>query len=79
MDNALDFLSERFANAIKKHGKGIHVSFHETLGDVTEEYHEFIESVKNEDEVEKIKELSDVAISAIWGIASKYQRILDKN
>lgn len=75
---AMKIFELRFIEAFNKHGFDTHVSFHETLGDLTEEYHEFVEAVKGKSERDKIYELADVAIAAIWGIASAYQNIEDQ-
>jgi len=52
-------------------GPGTLVSSHEILGIITEEYHEYIEEVtKNAPEEAKVQELLDIAVAALFGVAS---------
>lgn len=55
--------------AIKKHGRGGFVSWHEILGKINEEHHELLVEVQKETP-ERKSELVDIAVAAIWGIAS---------
>jgi len=55
--------------AIEKHGRGGFVSWHEILGKIDEEHVEFIKEVQ-EESPERRDELVDIAVAAIWGVAS---------
>ncbi|KKN98437.1 hypothetical protein LCGC14_0145320 [marine sediment metagenome] len=67
--------AERFVNEIlhkakMKHGRGAFINKHEALGILIEEIYELVKAVHSNDE-EKVKhELADVALTAIWAIAS---------
>jgi len=67
-DAALESVRNRLVKALKKHGTKSEVSWHEILGDVTEEYTEFVGAVQENNR--QSDELHDIAIAAIWGIAS---------
>ena len=55
----------------KQKGYGILISSHEVLGILTEEMTEFTEAVHlNQSQIDKIKELEDIAVAALFGIAS---------
>ncbi len=56
--------------AIKQKGSGSYSSIHEILGLLTEEYHEIIDAVHKKDVKDVKSELIDVAIVALWGVAS---------
>jgi len=52
-------------------GPGTLVSSHEILGIITEEYQEYIEEVTmNSPEEAKVQELLDIAVAALFGVAS---------
>jgi hypothetical protein len=55
--------------AIAKHGNGGFVSWHEILGKIDEEHIEFIKEIQ-EESPERKDELVDIAVAAIWGVAS---------
>lgn len=55
---------------LKQHGPSIYASPHETLGIITEEYHELIDAVQLNDRGALTRELIDIAVAAILGLAS---------
>jgi NTP pyrophosphatase (non-canonical NTP hydrolase) len=70
VDDALSFILETLKNARKKHGHGRWASKHETLGILQEEVYELIKAIHENDAKDFKKELADIAITAIWGLAS---------
>jgi NTP pyrophosphatase (non-canonical NTP hydrolase) len=50
-------------------GDGTFASQHEILGIVTEEYYEYIKAVQENDFIEAKKELIDIAVACVFGIA----------
>lgn len=68
-ENAVDSVRTALMAALEKNGQATEVSWHEILGDVTEEYKEFTDEVQA-NSPQRINELHDIAIAAIWGIAS---------
>lgn len=70
VDLVLNEIRKNLVKAIKKHGSDVALSAHETLGDVTEEFHELIDAVRS-NKLKDIKdELLDVAVACIYGLAS---------
>lgn len=71
---AIDSLRTHMRKVFAKHdakpdGNQAHVSWHETLGDIEEEKYELLKSI-HENSESRLDELHDVALSAVWGIAS---------
>lgn len=70
----LEQLSRGMAARLKKHGYGAYVGPHEALGVITEEYAELVEAARRSDRpgdaTEFADELLDVAVAALFGIAS---------
>jgi hypothetical protein len=58
-------------------GNGTFSSSHEILGSITEEYIEFAEAVHNKGFDEKINEIVDIAVAAIFGLACLENRTVD--
>lgn len=71
---ALEALTVNIARKIEKHGRGAYVGNHEALGIITEEYWELIEACKQNDPVDIANELMDVAVGAVFGVASMMER-----
>ena len=67
--NVLNMLDYRLG----QNGRGSYIGPHETLGMVTEEYDELKDAVRSNDPQEVEKELIDIAVACIFGIASRYQ------
>lgn len=59
---------------IKKHGDKSYASNHEASGKVTEEYQEFLDAVKSDNNIEFVRESLDLAIGALWGVASRIEK-----
>ena len=72
--NTIEALTVKIGQRIEQHGRGAYVSHHEMLGIVTEEYKELIDAVQSNDPVDVGNELMDVAVSAIYSIASMFQK-----
>lgn len=53
-----------------QHGDAAYAGSHEALGTITEEYFEFVGAVQSNDPVEIMKEASDIAVAAIWTVAT---------
>ncbi len=69
---ALEALTVNVGRKIEEKGRGAFISSHETLGQVTEEYTELIGAVHNNDPVEIGQELMDIAVAAVFGVASMF-------
>lgn len=63
-------LESTWLKRLDERGYGIFISDHETLGIVTEEYHELIQAVKNNDLENIREELMDIAVACMHGVAS---------
>lgn len=68
-ESALKLIKAGIEKAIEKHGRGGFVSWHEILGKIDEEHIEFIKEIQGETP-ERRDELVDIAVAAIWGVAS---------
>jgi len=70
-DEAIDIVKADLQNAINKHGSYAAVSTHEIFGDISEEaLKELLDAIHANDLTEVENELANVAVAAIWGIAS---------
>ncbi len=69
IDEAIKEVRKKLYNIMKTKGNKQFVSPHEALGVVTEEYHELVEAVRTG--VRITSELEDVAVAAIFSIASR--------
>ena len=69
-DIALSLVAQKMKVRLEHCGEGTFASQHEILGIITEEYHELVQAVQNNDKDELIEELLDVAVGAVFGIAS---------
>lgn len=67
--NILNMLEYR----LNQKGRGSYIGSHETLGIIAEEYDELKDAVRSNDPQEVEKELIDIAVACIFGIASRYQ------
>ncbi len=67
---ARDETFQKLLLRMKEKGWGTYASTHETLGIITEEYHELIDAVeKNVTTDEMAEELKDIAVACIFAIA----------
>lgn len=68
---ALQEVEEKLQFRVQQKGLGTLASSHEILGILDEEYTEFRDEVHaNSGEDKKVEELKDIAVAAIFGIAS---------
>lgn len=68
---ALEAVAHKLEYRLNQKGRGSFASSHEILGILIEEMTEFTEEVhKNSSSDELVKELLDIAVAAVWGIAS---------
>jgi hypothetical protein len=74
-EEAIRIIRERFAKAIEKHGPGAFISWHEIVGKLEEERVEFMVEVQHETR-KRDAELTDIAVAAIWGLASHIDNAL---
>ena len=57
---------------LDKKGRGAYSSRHEALGVITEEFHELVNAARNDNNRQEfLDECMDVAVAAIFAIASK--------
>lgn len=66
---ALALVEQKLKQILKQRDSGTFTSKHEILGIITEEYHELIDAVHNNNKDELIEELLDVAVGAVFGLA----------
>lgn len=68
---ALDSVSRKLAYRIEKKGSGSMASSHEILGIIVDEVEEYRDEVHSKSfSALKVEELKDIAVAAIFGIAS---------
>jgi NTP pyrophosphatase (non-canonical NTP hydrolase) len=67
---ALDAISRTLEWRLDQKGPLSYTSSHEVLGIITEEYLELIDAVKANDRAAIIRELHDIGVAAIFGVAS---------
>lgn|ERR1035437_3743433 len=71
INKAIEQVMAALKTAMDKHGMGAFASPCEALGVLTEEYHEVIIAVRENDATNFKEELSDMSASCIFAIASK--------
>mgnify|MGYP000891256608 CR=1 FL=1 len=70
-NKALDGVKEKFFYRIGQKGCGTMASNHEILGIISQEVQEYNDSIHQRlSDSDKIEELKDIAVAAIFGIAS---------
>lgn len=68
---ALQSVAERLEYRARQKGPGVFASNHEVYGIIRQETTEYEEAIHlRRDDAAKIEELKDIAVAAIWGIAS---------
>ena len=70
LDEAIRDLHTNLDRRLEQHGKGALSSSHEILGILTEEMHEYTVAVQGNLPDQQVKELLDIAVGAIFGVAS---------
>lgn len=70
-EDAIDALVKKLFFRVDQKGLGAYASGHEILGIIQDEVYEFRDEVhgRGSDDA-KVQELLDIAVGAIWGIAS---------
>jgi NTP pyrophosphatase (non-canonical NTP hydrolase) len=67
---ALVDLARELRRRLAKHGPGAYVDAHHALGVIVEEMAELTDAIRANDERETIAELFDVAVGAVFAVAS---------
>lgn len=68
---ALNQFKRALLKRIRKHGKGAYFSRHETYGIIAEEFNlELLKAMQENNHINFEEELLDVAVAAIFGLAS---------
>lgn len=70
IEEVLLLLKSDLDRRVKQHGRGIFISPHEIRGVLEEEVNEHLDEVKANNISKQLDELLDVAVVAIWGVAS---------
>lgn len=70
LEKIIPDLIANMKKALAKHGYGATLSTHEALGDLREEETELVLAIIANDKKHTRAELLDVAVSALWSIAS---------
>lgn len=71
IDQVLDTVRKNLYDQLLEKGYGGFISNHEIYGVLAEEMTEYLDAVHaNKKDIEKINELSDIAVGAIFGISS---------
>lgn len=70
VETVLSRISEALIHRVLKHGSGAYAGPHETLGILMEEIHELHDAVRSNVDEDTAKELTDIAVGCIFGIAS---------
>jgi hypothetical protein len=77
IDTALRDIINLLSERLDKKGRGIFLSSHEILGLVTEEMGKLEEAVRKNDPENQKRELMDIAVAAILGVASRITGKMD--
>ncbi len=70
ISKSLDDFRNHLNSILSKKGAESFVSRHETLGIISEEFHELLEAVRSGTSEELKGELLDTAIACLWGVVS---------
>ena len=71
LENALDGVAKKLVYRANQKGMGVMASNHEIFGIIRQEISEYENAIhKRLDDAEKIEELKDIAVAAVFGIAS---------
>lgn len=74
IDASIKDITDKLQFRLNQKGRFSYISTHEALGKITEEFWEYVEAVKNNDDEEIIHELKDIAVGCIFAIASLKER-----
>jgi hypothetical protein len=72
--DAMTYFYSELQRRIEQKGQYSHIGPHESLGLITEEYHELIMAIHHNDGFEFGRELTDIAVGCIFGLASHFAR-----
>ena len=70
MESAVTQIMQKLMKRLAQKGRFAYASSHETYGIIAEECAEFLDEVRANDVGNQQKELIDIAVGAIWGLAS---------
>lgn len=70
VETVLSRVTEALLDRVEKHGPGAYAGPHETLGILLEEVHELHDAVRSNVDEDTAKELVDIAVGCIFGVAS---------
>lgn len=70
IQEAFDDIKAKLTFRIKQKGGGAYASRHEIYGILAEEMEEYLDEVRANDDVKGRVELLDIAVAAIWGMAT---------
>jgi NTP pyrophosphatase (non-canonical NTP hydrolase) len=71
---AFEICREKLQRRLEKYGNRAYYSPHETFGILYEEVNEVLDAVQENNNDWIIEELLDVAVAALWGVASIQER-----
>jgi hypothetical protein len=74
---AVDVFMTKLAFRLNEKGDGTFASRHEIQGSVTEEYHELVDALRENSVEEFEKELLDVAVACVFGVACIRNKTID--
>ena len=67
---AINEVLEKLAARLKKHGNVHYIYSHQTYGILSEEFDEYLDEVRRNNYTRQQSELINIAVAAIWGLAS---------
>jgi hypothetical protein len=70
MSEAVNEVFSKLKDRMQQHGDGSYIGAHEALGIIAEEWDELKDAVRSNDEGDVIKEMVDIAVGCVFGIAS---------
>jgi len=68
---------DKLNQRLNEKGNGIFVSSHECFGILQEEVNEYLDTIQANDKVEQYNELMDVAVAAMFAMASMHSGKMD--
>lgn len=77
INNAIQAILDKLDYRLNQKGYGTFASKHEILGVITEEYNEFSEAVHGLNYGDMERELIDIAVGAIFGVACFREGTID--
>jgi hypothetical protein len=74
---AIDSILLKLDEQLRKKGRGTFASIHEISGVLDEEVREFKDEIHSNNHADIVKELEDIAVTCLWGIASIESKKID--